>query len=38
MIEPVEDKQIVEAVLSGDTRKYALIVEKYQQNVANLSY
>ena len=38
MIEPVEDKQIVEAVLAGDTNKYALIVERYQQNVANLTY
>jgi RNA polymerase sigma-70 factor (ECF subfamily) len=34
----VEDKQIVEAVLAGDTRKYALIVERYQQIVANLTY
>ena len=34
----MEDKQIVEAVLAGDTRKYALIVERYQQNVANLTY
>lgn len=38
MIEPVEDKQIVEAVLSGDTRQYAVIVERYQQIVANLTY
>ena len=34
----MEDKQIVEAVLAGDTRKYALIVERYQQIVANLTY
>jgi len=34
----VEDRQIVEAVLSGDTRRYALIVERYQQIVANLTY
>lgn len=38
MIEPVEDKQIVEAVLAGDTNKFAIIVERYQQNVANLTY
>lgn len=34
----MEDKQIVEAVLAGDTQKYALIVERYQQIVANLTY
>jgi RNA polymerase sigma-70 factor (ECF subfamily) len=34
----VEDKQIVEAVLAGDTRRYAEIVERYQQIVANLTY
>lgn len=34
----MEDKQIVEAVLAGDTRRYAEIVERYQQNVANLTY
>lgn len=34
----MEDRQIVEAVLSGDTRRYALIVERYQQIVANLTY
>ena len=34
----MEDKQIVEAVLAGDTRQYALIVERYQQIVANLTY
>ena len=34
----MEDKQIVEAVLAGDTRKFALIVERYQQIVANLTY
>ena len=38
MIEPVEDKQIVEAVLAGDTRQYAAIVQRYQQVVANLTY
>ena len=34
----VEDKQIVEAVLAGNTRLYAEIVERYQQIVANLTY
>ena len=34
----MEDRQIVEAVLAGDTRLYAEIVERYQQNVANLTY
>lgn len=34
----MEDRQIVEAVLAGDTRQYALIVERYQQIVANLTY
>jgi len=34
----VEDRQIVEAVLAGDKRRYAEIVDRYQQNVANLTY
>lgn len=34
----MEDKEIVEAVLAGDKQKYALIVERYQQIVANLCY
>ena len=34
----MEDRQIVEAVLAGDTRKYAEIVNRYQQHVANLTY
>lgn len=34
----MEDRQIVEAVLAGDTRKYAVIVERYQQIVGNLTY
>jgi len=34
----VEDRQIIEAVLAGDTRKYAEIVERYQRIVANLTY
>ncbi len=34
----MEDRQIVEAVLAGDTRRYAEIVERYQQIVANLTY
>lgn len=34
----MEDKQIVESVLAGDTRQYAEIVNRYQQNVANLTY
>jgi len=36
--EQTDDKQIVEAVLAGDTRQYAKIVRRYQQNVANLTY
>ena len=34
----MEDKEIVEKILAGDTEKYALIMRKYQQNVANLVY
>ena len=34
----MEDKEIVEAVLAGNTRVYAELVERYQQVVANLSY
>ena len=34
----VEDREIVEAVLAGNTRLYAEIVERYQQIVANLTY
>ncbi len=34
----MEDKQIVEAVLAGNSRLYAEIVERYQQIVANLTY
>ena len=34
----MEDRQIVEAVLKGDTRRYADIVNRYQQHVANLTY
>ena len=34
----VDDRQIVERVLAGDTRQYAEIVRRYQQNVANLTY
>ena len=34
----MEDRQIIEAVLAGDTRRYAEIVERYQQIVANLTY
>ena len=34
----MEDRQIIEAVLKGDTRRYADIVERYQQHVANLTY
>ena len=34
----MEDKQIVEQVLAGNTRLYAEIVDRYQQNVANLTY
>lgn len=34
----MDDSQIVEAILAGDTSKYALLVERYQQLVANLTY
>ncbi len=34
----MDDKQIVEQILAGDTEKYALIVREYQQIVANLTY
>lgn len=34
----MEDRQIVEAILAGDKEKYTLIVERYQQHVANLTY
>lgn len=34
----MEDREIVERVLAGDTRQYAEIVNRYQQIVANLTY
>jgi RNA polymerase sigma-70 factor (ECF subfamily) len=34
----VEDKQIVEKILAGETELYAVIVKEYQQIVANLTY
>ena len=34
----MEDRQIVEAILAGDTNQYAEIVRRYQQIVANLTY
>ena len=34
----MEDKEIVQKILAGDTEQYALIVKRYQQIVANLSY
>ena len=34
----MEDKEIVERVLAGETRLYADIVNRYQQQVANLTY
>lgn len=34
----MEDKEIVERILAGDTEQYAEIVRRYQQNVANLTY
>lgn len=34
----MEDKQIVERILAGDTEQYAEIVRRYQQIVANLTY
>ncbi|MBR1550015.1 MAG: RNA polymerase sigma factor [Bacteroidales bacterium] len=34
----MEDKEIVQKILAGDTEQYALIVKRYQQIVANLTY
>lgn len=34
----MEDKQIVERILAGETELYSLIVKEYQQIVANLTY
>ncbi len=34
----MEDKEIVQKILAGDTEQYAEIVRRYQQNVANLTY
>ena len=34
----MEDKQIVEKILAGETELYAVIVKEYQQIVANLTY
>lgn len=34
----MEDKEIVEKILAGDTEQYAEIVRRYQQIVANLTY
>ena len=34
----MEDKELVAAILAGDTRQYAEIVRRYQQIVANLTY
>ncbi len=34
----MEDKQIVERILAGETELYADIVREYQQKVANLTY
>lgn len=34
----MEDKQIVERILAGETELYSLIVKEYQQVVANLTY
>ena len=34
----MEDKELVAAILAGDTRQYAEIVHRYQQIVANLTY
>lgn len=34
----MDDSQIVEAILAGDTSKYAELVARYQQVVANLTY
>ncbi len=34
----MEDKEIVEAVLAGKTERYAEIVKRYQQIVANLTF
>lgn len=34
----MEDKEIVQKILAGDTEQYAEIVKRYQQIVANLTY
>ena len=34
----MEDKEIVQKILAGDTEQYAEIVRRYQQIVANLTY
>ena len=34
----MEDKEIVERILAGDTERYSEIVRRYQQIVANLTY
>lgn len=34
----MEDKEIVERILAGETELYAQIVSRYQRNVANLTY
>lgn len=34
----MEDKEIVQRILAGETELYAEIVRRYQQNVANLTY
>ena len=36
--EQLDDRQIVEQVLAGNTQPFAEIVSRYQQNVANLAY
>ena len=34
----ISDKELVQAILNGDTERYAEVVERYQQLVANLCY
>lgn len=34
----ISDQELVQAILNGDTERYAEVVERYQQLVANLCY
>lgn len=34
----ISDKELVQAILNGDTERYAEVVERYQQLVTNICY